>query len=237
MGYGYGIGYGIDIYYLLLVVPAFLLALWAQIKVKGTYKKMSAVRNSRGLTGAQAASRVLYEHGVTNVRIERVSGTLTDHYDPRANVIRLSDGVFDSTSVAAVGIACHEAGHAVQYAKNYAPIRMRNAILPVCNVGSKIGIPLAIIGLVIGSMVGRWLFWAGIILYGLVALFQLVTLPVEFNASRRALQTIDDTGMLAGEEYKGARKVLTAAALTYVAALAVSLANLLRLILRNSRRR
>lgn len=237
MGYGYGIGYGIDIYYLLLVVPAFLLALWAQIKVKGTYKKMSAVRNSRGLTGAQAASRVLYEHGVTNVRIERVSGTLTDHYDPRANVIRLSDGVFDSTSVAAVGIACHEAGHAVQYAKNYAPIRMRNAILPVCNVGSKIGIPLAIIGLVIGSMVGRWLFWAGILLYGLVALFQLVTLPVEFNASRRALQTIDDTGMLAGEEYKDARKVLTAAALTYVAALAVSLANLLRLILRNSRRR
>jgi Zn-dependent membrane protease YugP len=234
---GYGIGYGIDIYYLLLVVPAFLLALWAQIKVKGTYKKMSAVRNSRGLTGAQAASRVLYEHGVTNVRIERVSGTLTDHYDPRANVIRLSDGVFDSTSVAAVGIACHEAGHAVQYAKNYAPIRMRNAILPVCNVGSKIGLPLAIIGLVIGSMVGRWLFWAGILLYGLVALFQLVTLPVEFNASRRALQTIDDTGMLAGDEYRGARKVLTAAALTYVAALAVSLANLLRLILRNTRRR
>ena len=234
---GYTIGYGIDIYYVLLVVPAFLLALWAQIKVKGTYKKMSAVRNSRGLTGAQAASRVLYEHGVTNVRIEHVSGTLTDHYDPRSNVIRLSDGVFDSTSVAAVGIACHEAGHAVHYAKNYAPIRVRNAILPVCNVGSKIGLPLAIIGLVIGSMVGRWLFWAGILLYGLVALFQLVTLPVEFNASHRALQTIDDTGMLAGEEYTGARKVLTAAALTYVAALAVSLANLLRLILRNTRRR
>ena len=230
-------GFGIDIYYVLLVVPAFLLALWAQIKVKGTYKKMSAVRNSRGLTGAQAASRVLYEHGVTNVQIERVSGTLTDHYDPRSNVIRLSDGVFDSTSVAAVGIACHEAGHAVQYAKGYAPIRVRNAILPVCNVGSKIGLPLAIIGLVIGSMVGRWLFWAGILLYGLVALFQLVTLPVEFNASRRALQTIDDTGMLAGDEYRGARKVLTAAALTYVAALAVSLANLLRLILRNTRRR
>ena len=234
---GYGIGNGIDIYYLLLVVPAFLLALWAQIKVKGTYRKMSEVRNSRGLTGAQAASRVLYQHGVTNVQIERVSGTLTDHYDPRSNVIRLSEGVFDSTSVAAVGIASHEAGHAVQYAKGYAPIRVRNAILPVCNVGSKIGLPLAIIGLVIGSMVGRWLFWAGILLYGLVALFQLVTLPVEFNASRRALQTIDDTGMLAGEEYKGARKVLTAAALTYVAALAVSLANLLRLILRNTRRR
>lgn len=234
---GNGIGYGIDIYYLLLVVPAFVLALWAQIKVKGTYKKMSAVRNARGLTGAQAASRVLYENGVTNVRIEHVSGTLTDHYDPRSNVIRLSDGVFDSASVAAVGIACHEAGHAVQYAKNYAPIRVRNAILPVCNVGSKIGLPMAIIGLVIGTMVGRWLFWAGILLYGLVALFQLVTLPVEFNASGRALRTIEDTGMLAGDEYKGARKVLTAAALTYVAALAVSLANLLRLILRNTRRR
>ncbi len=234
---GYSFGYGIDIYYLLLVVPAFVLALWAQIKVKGTYKKMSAVRNARGLTGAQAASRVLYEHGVTNVRIEHVSGTLTDHFDPRANVIRLSDGVFDSTSVAAVGIACHEAGHAVQYAKDYAPIRVRNAILPVCNVGSRIGLPMAVIGLVIGSMVGRWLFWAGILLYALVALFQLVTLPVEFNASRRALQTIDDTGMLAGDEYKGARKVLTAAALTYVAALAVSLANLLRLILRSNRRR
>ena len=242
---GYTIG-GIDIYYLLLVVPAFLLALWAQIKVKGTYKKMSAVPNSRGLTGAQAASRVLYEHGVTNVQIEHVSGTLTDHYDPRANVIRLSDGVFDSTSVAAVGIACHEAGHAVQYAKNYTPIRVRNAILPVCNIGSKIGLPLAIIGLLLigrvsdgygfGSMIGSWLFWAGILLYGLVALFQFVTLPVEFNASRRALQTIESTGMLAGDEYKGARKVLTAAALTYVAALAVSLANLLRLILRNTRR-
>ncbi|MBQ7540890.1 MAG: zinc metallopeptidase [Clostridia bacterium] len=230
-------GYGIDIYYIVLVIPAFLLALWAQIKVKGTYRKMSAVRNSRGLTGAQAASRVLYEHGITNVRIERTAGTLTDHFDPRDNVIRLSEGVFDSTSVAAVGIACHEAGHAVQHAKDYAPIRVRNAILPVCNIGSKIGLPLAIVGLMIGSMLGNWLFWAGIMLYALVALFQLVTLPVEFNASHRALQAIDDTGMLAGEEYKGARKVLTAAALTYVAALAVSLANLLRLILRSTRRR
>ena len=237
MDMGYGFGYGIDIYYLLLVLPAFLLALWAQVKVKSTYKKMSAVRNARGLTGAQAASRVLYEHGVTNVRIERVSGTLTDHYDPRANVIRLSDGVFDSSSVAAVGIACHEAGHAVQYAKHYAPIRVRNAILPVCNVGSRIGIPLAVVGLLIGNMLGNWLFWAGILLYALVALFQLVTLPVEFNASHRAMQTIDITGMLAGDEYRGARKVLTAAALTYVAALAVSLANLLRLLLRSSRRR
>lgn len=231
-------GYGIDIYYVLLVVPAFLLAMWAQIKVKSTYKKMSAVRNSRGLTGAQAASRVLYESGITNVRIEHVGGTLTDHYDPRDNVIRLSDGVYDSASVAAVGIACHEAGHAVQYAKGYAPIRLRNAILPACNIGSRIGLPLAILGLVIWRTgIGAYLFWVGIFLYALVALFQLVTLPVEFDASRRALKAIDGSGMLAGDEYQGARKVLTAAALTYVAALAVSLANLLRLILSVSNRK
>lgn len=242
----YNFMYG-DIWYFVLVLPAFLLALWAQVKVKNTYKKMSAVRNARGLTGAEAALRVLYENGVTDVRIERISGTLTDHYDPRSNIIRLSDGVYDSASVAAVGIACHEAGHAVQYAKSYKPIRVRNAILPVCNIGSKIGLPLAILGLFMlfrvsdgsgfGAMIATWLFWAGILLYGLVALFQLVTLPVEFNASRRAMQTIESTGMLAGDELRGARKVLTAAALTYVAALAVSLANLLRLILRASRKR
>ena len=231
-------GYGMDIWYVLLVVPAFLLALWAQIKVKGTYKKYSAVRNARGLTGAQAASRVLYEHGVNNVRIEHVSGTLTDHFDPRDNVIRLSDGVYDSTSVAAVGIACHEAGHAVQYAQSYAPIRVRNAILPACNIGSRIGLPLAVLGLFIWRTgFGEYLFWIGIFLYALVALFQLVTLPVEFNASRRALQAIEGSGMLVGDEYRGARKVLTAAALTYVAALAVSLANLLRLILSVSNRK
>ena len=234
---GYINGYGIDIYYILLVIPAFILSLWAQIRVKGTYKKMSAVRNSRNLTGAQAAARVLYEHGITDVTIEHVGGELTDHFDPRTNVIRLSDGVFDSTSVAAVGIACHEAGHAVQYAKGYAPIRIRNSILPVCNIGSRFGIPLAILGLFIWGTVGRYLFWAGILLYSLVALFQLVTLPVEFDASHRALAAIDSTGMLSGDEYKGAKKVLTAAALTYVAALAVSLANLLRLILRNMNRR
>ncbi|MBQ7546426.1 MAG: zinc metallopeptidase [Clostridia bacterium] len=233
---GIQFGYGIDIWYILLVVPAFILALAAQVKVKGTYKKMSQVRNSRGLTGAQAAARVLFEHGVTDVRIERVAGTLTDHFDPRDKVIRLSEGVFDNPSVAAVGIACHEAGHAVQYAKSYAPIRVRNAILPVCNIGSRFGIPLAVIGLIIGSVIGSYLFWAGILLYSLVALFQLVTLPVEFDASHRALRAIDSTGMLAGDEYKGARKVLSAAAMTYVAALAVSLANLLRLILRSRRR-
>lgn len=226
--------YGVDIYYFLLVVPAFLLALGAQIMVKTTYSKMSRMRNSRNLTGAQAAARVLYEHGITNVRVERVAGTLSDHYDPRTNVIRLSEGVFDSTSVAAVGIACHEAGHAVQHAQNYLPIKIRNAIIPVCNIGSAIGLPLAFLGLFMNF---SFLFWLGILLYGLVALFQFVTLPVEFNASRRALRAIEGTGMLAGEEYKNARKVLTAAAMTYVAALAVSIANLLRLILRANNRR
>lgn len=226
--------YGVDIYYFLLVVPAFLLALGAQIMVKSTYSKMSRIRNSRNLTGAQAAARVLYEHGITNVRIERVAGTLSDHYDPRSNVIRLSEGVYDSASVAAVGVACHEAGHAVQHAQNYVPIKIRNAIIPVCNIGSTIGLPLAFIGLILDF---GFLFWLGILLYGLVALFQFVTLPVEFNASRRALQAIESTGMLSGDEYKNARKVLTAAAMTYVAALAVSIANLLRLILRANNRR
>lgn len=226
--------YGVDIYYFLLVVPAFLLALGAQIMVKSTYSKMSRIRNSRNLTGAQAAARVLYEHGITNVRIERVAGTLSDHYDPRSNVIRLSEGVYDSASVAAVGVACHEAGHAVQHAQNYAPIKIRNAIIPVCNIGSTIGLPLAFIGLILDF---GFLFWLGILLYGLVALFQFVTLPVEFNASRRALQAIESTSMLSGDEYKNARKVLTAAAMTYVAALAVSIANLLRLILRANNRR
>ncbi|MDD6062473.1 MAG: zinc metallopeptidase, partial [Oscillospiraceae bacterium] len=202
--------------------------------VKSTYSKMSRIRNSRNLTGAQAAARVLYEHGITNVRIERVAGTLSDHYDPRSNVIRLSEGVYDSASVAAVGVACHEAGHAVQHAQNYAPIKIRNAIIPVCNIGSTIGLPLAFIGLILDF---GFLFWLGILLYGLVALFQFVTLPVEFNASRRALQAIESTGMLSGDEYKNARKVLTAAAMTYVAALAVSIANLLRLILRANNRR
>lgn len=229
-GFYYG---GVDIYYLILVVPAFLVALWAQFKVKGTYRKMSAVMNSRGITGSQAAARVLYNYGVTNVRIERVAGELSDHYDPRTNVIRLSEGVHDSHSVAAVGIACHEAGHAVQHAQNYSPIKVRNAILPVTNIGSAIGLPLAIIGLFMNFGV---LFYVGLILYSLVALFQLITLPVEFNASRRALNVIDETGMLQADEYKGAKKVLTAAALTYVAALAVSIANLLRLLLVRNRR-
>ncbi|MCL2508677.1 MAG: zinc metallopeptidase [Oscillospiraceae bacterium] len=225
-------GYGLDIYYLLLVLPAFALAMWAQIHVKRTYKKMDAVLNSRGLTGEQAAMRVLYHYGINNVRIERAAGRLTDHYDPRSNVIRLSGAVFSGTSVAAVGIACHEAGHAAQHAQSYAPVKVRNSILPVSNIGSMMGIPLAIAGLFMGF---GMLFYIGIALFLFAIVFQLVTLPVEFNASKRALAVIDETGMLQGGEYDGAKKVLSAAAWTYVAALAVSIANLLRLLLLSNR--
>ena len=230
MGYYYG---GIDLYYLLLVIPAFLFALGAQVMVKSSYARMSKMRNSRGITGEQAAARVLYHYGITNVRIEQVAGNLTDHYDPRSNVIRLSQGVYGSTSVAAVGIACHEAGHAVQHAQSYKPITVRNAILPACNIGSTIGLPLAVIGLFMNFEI---LFMLGILLYALVALFQLVTLPVELNASKRALEVIDETKLLQDDEYKGAKRVLRAAAWTYVAALAVSIANLIRLLLLRNRR-
>lgn len=225
-----------DYYYFILVIPAMLVSLWAQVRVKGTYAKMSKQPNTRGLTGAQAAQRVLSYYGITDVRIEQVAGTLTDHYDPRDNVIRLSQGVYNASSIAAVGIACHEAGHAAQHAESYKPIAVRNAILPVANIGSASGIWIAVIGLMLNWTI---LVQIGIILYAFVALFQLVTLPVEFNASSRALKVIDETQMLQGEEYKGARKVLSAAAMTYVAALLVSIMSLLRLILRarsNSRR-
>ena len=221
-----------DYYYFILVVPAMLISLWAQIRVKSTYSKMSKMPNGRGLTGAQAAQRVLSYYGITDVRIEQVQGTLTDHYDPRDNVIRLSPGVYHASTVAAVGIACHEAGHAAQHAENYKPIAVRNAILPVANIGSSSGLWLAVIGLIFNWTI---LVEIGIFLYAFVALFQLVTLPVEFNASSRALKVIDETQMLDGEEYKGARKVLSAAAMTYVAALLVSIMSLLRLILRAQR--
>ena len=218
-----------DYYYFIFVVPAMLISLWAQLRVKSTYSKMSKLPNTRGLTGAQAAQRVLSYYGITDVRIEQVAGTLTDHYDPRDNVIRLSQGVYNASTIAAVGIACHEAGHAAQHAESYKPIAVRNAILPVANIGSASGIWLAVIGLMLNLTI---LVQIGIILYAFVALFQLVTLPVEFNASSRALKVIDETQMLQGEEYRGARKVLSAAAMTYVAALLVSIMSLLRLILR-----
>lgn len=176
---------------------------------------------------------MLSANGVSGVRFERVSGNLTDHYDPRSNVIRLSDDVFGSTSIAAIGVACHEAGHAVQYAKGYAPIKLRAAIIPVTNFGSRLAMPLILLGLLFsaGSYFGDTMVYLGIACFGLSVLFQLVTLPVEFNASRRALQAIESNELLTEEEYRGARKTLTAAAMTYVAATAVALAQLLRLLM------
>ena len=186
----------------------------------------------RRITGAQAAQRVLSANGVSGVKIERVSGNLTDHYDPKSNIIRLSDKVYDSTSVAAIGVACHEAGHAVQYAQHYAPIKLRAAIIPITNIGSKLAMPLILLGLLFsfGETVSYGFVYAGIACFGLSLVFQLITLPVEFNASRRAMQAIQYGELLTAEEQSGARKTLTAAAMTYVAATAVALVQLIRLL-------
>ncbi|MEE1321334.1 MAG: zinc metallopeptidase [Acutalibacteraceae bacterium] len=224
-----------DYYYLILVVPAIIISLIAQANVKSTYKKMSAVRNKRNMTGAQAAYRVLSACGLADtIKIYGISGNLTDHYDPKANVIRLSEGVYNGTSIASIGIACHEAGHAIQHAHGYAPIKIRNIILPVANFGSSAGVIIAILGYFLGY---QPIVNIGIILFSAVVVFQLVTLPVEFNASNRAMKLITDNGLLYEDEMPKARKVLTAAALTYVASLLVSIMSLLRLILRTNRRR
>ena len=219
--------------YVVLVLPCVIFAMWASSSVNPTFNKYSKQYSSRGITGAQAAERVLRANGVTGVRIERVAGNLTDHYDPKTNVIRLSDNVYASTSTAAIGVACHEAGHAVQYAQNYGPIKLRAAIIPVTNIGSKLAMPLILIGLLLSflGMVSFVFVYLGIACFGLSLVFQLVTLPVEYNASRRAMQTIESSEILTAEEQKGAKKTLSAAALTYVAATAVSLAQLLRLLL------
>lgn len=223
-----------DYYYIILVIPAMLLAVWAQFKVKSTYNKFSKVSNTKGITGAYAAQAVLTHYGINDVRIEQVSGKLTDHYDPKAKVIRLSEGVYGSSSIAAVGIACHEAGHAAQHAQDYAPIKIRNSLVPVCNIGSSLGIPLALLGYFLGF---EPLITVGLLLYAVIALFHVVTLPVELNASRRAMNVIDDTGLLQDDEQSGAKKVLTSAAMTYVASMLVAIANLLRLVLRFNNRR
>lgn len=235
--------YGLDWTYVVLVLPCVILSLWASANVNGTFRKYSNQFSSRGITGADAASRVLAANGVRGVRIEMISGNLTDHYDPSGNVIRLSESVFNSTSTAAIGVACHEAGHAVQYAENYAPIKLRSAIIPLTNFGSRLAMPLIILGLLLSSM-GRasyFFVYLGIACFGLSLVFQLVTLPVEFDASRRALVSIEQTGILTDEERRGAKKTLTAAALTYVAATATALAQLLRLLIlfggRDNRRR
>ena len=230
----HGYYYGFDTTYLLLVVPALLIALIAQIQVKSAFSRYARVRCTSGLTGAQAAQRILQANGITDVRIEHISGKLTDHFDPQAKVIRLSDEVYGVASIAAVGVAAHEAGHAVQYATDYAPIRIRAAIIPATRIGSNLSWPLLIAGLIFNWSV---LVWAGILLFGLVTVFQLVTLPVEFNASRRALAAIESRNLLTDDELRGARSVLRAAAMTYVAALLVSCAQLLRLILLYGNRR
>ncbi|MBR4863877.1 MAG: zinc metallopeptidase [Oscillospiraceae bacterium] len=225
--------YGFDWTYVILVLPCIILSLLASASVKNTFNKYSRQFSSRNITGAEAAQRVLQANGVTGVRIERVSGSLTDHYDPTTNVIRLSDSVYGSTSTAAIGVACHEAGHAVQYAKNYAPIKLRAAIIPITNIGSKLAMPLILLGLILEyfSNLSFTFVYLGIACFGLSLVFQLVTLPVEFNASRRAMNAIESCELLTDSEQRGARKTLTAAAMTYVAATATALAQLLRLIL------
>ena len=225
--------------YIVLVLPCVLFSLIASNSVNSTFKKYSQQYSRRGITGAQAAERVLRANGVHGVQITRVSGSLTDHFDPKSNVIRLSDSVFGSTSTAAIGVACHEAGHAVQYAQSYAPIKLRAAIIPVTNLGSKLAMPLILIGLLLSAFesVSYGFVYLGIACFGLSLVFQLITLPVEFNASRRAIRAIEDSEILTAEEQKGAKKTLTAAAMTYVAATAVALAQLLRLLVLFGRRR
>ena len=223
----FGYYYGIDWTYIVFVVPCILLALWAQHNVNATFTKYSSVYSRRHISGAQAADMVLRQNGIHNVRIEEISGRLTDHFEPGANVIRLSSSVYHSTSVASIGVACHEAGHAVQYAKGYAPMKLRAAIIPLTNAGSALSFPLLLAGLILNF---QGLVLSGIALFGLSTVFQLVTLPVEINASRRALPATEAGGLLYDDEYPLAKKTLTAAALTYVAALAVSLGQLLRLL-------
>lgn len=219
----------------ILVIFAFALSLFASFGVKATFSKYSKVNAHNGLTGSGAARRILDMNGLHHVRIEHISGDLTDHFDPKANVIRLSDAVHDSDSVAAIGVAAHEAGHAVQYATNYAPIKVRNSIVPIVNISTTLSMPLFILGLILEA---SGLALLGIILFSASLLFQLITLPVEFNASRRAIKILDSGNLLYDDEVKGAKKVLSAAAMTYVAAAAASALQVLRLLLIfNGRRR
>ena len=225
--------------YVVFVLPMVILSLIAQVKVKSTYTKYSRILSRRGLTAEQAARMILDRNGLRTVPVGRISGDLTDHFDPRTNSISLSDSVYGSTSVAAIGVAAHESGHAVQYAEGYAPLKFRNAIVPVTQFGAKLSTPLVILGLILSIYP---LAYAGIILFGAVVVFQLVTLPTEFNASRRALAVLEEGNYLDGEELRGAKKVLSAAAMTSVAALFMSLMSLLRLIVivsgsKNSRNR
>lgn len=228
-----GYFYGIDISYIIFVIPALILAMYAQSSVNSTFRKYSTYGNRRGLTACDVARQILDMNGLNYVRIERINGNLTDHYDPKAMVIRLSDSTYDSTSVAALGVAAHEVGHAVQHSTSYTPLKIRNGIFPLVQISSYAAWPLAILGIILGY---SGLANFGILLFGLTVAFQLITLPVEFNASQRALQTLRDNMILVDDEINGAAKVLRAAALTYVASAAVVIGNLLRLLFLNSRR-
>lgn len=220
----------------IIILPALILSLWAQANVNSTFARFSRVSNRRGMTGYDAARRILDMNGLQNVAIEHIAGNLTDHYDPRSNTVRLSDSVYGSSSVAAIGVAAHEVGHAVQHAVGYTPIKVRNAIVPVVNLCSQLAMPLFILGLIFSSSLFM-LTDVGIILFSAAVLFHIVTLPVEINASRRALSTLESSYMLEGEEISGAKKVLSAAAMTYVASAAMALLQLLRLIAIRDRRR
>lgn len=226
----YGFGYYFDPTYILVIIGA-VICLAASAKVKSTFNKYNRVRSMSGMTGAQAAERILRAAGIYDVSVQHVSGDLTDHYDPRSKVLRLSDSTYGSSSVAAVGVAAHECGHAIQHQKSYAPLTIRGAIVPVANFGSAAAWPLIIVGMFISSHTGALLINIGIICFSLAVLFQLVTLPVEFDASRRAVHILGDTGILDSQELKYTRKVLGAAALTYVAGAAAAILQLLRLLI------
>ena len=225
--------------YIVLVLPAMIFAMWASSRVNKTFEKYQSQHSINNITGAQAARRILDSNGLQNVPIDLITGNLTDNYDPTANVVRLSQSVYNNTSTAAIGIACHEVGHALQYATSYPPVRLRMAIIPVTRIGSRLSVPLIIIGILLGSLSSFFtvLAYVGIVFFALSTFFQLITLPVELNASRRALQQIQANGLLYDNELQGAKDVLNAAALTYVAALAVSLTQLIRFLMIIGRRR
>lgn len=230
MGYGYGLGYGYFDPTIILVLIGVVISLWAQGRVTSTFSQYSKVRSRTGMTGAEAAKRLLHAQGIYDVTVRQVSGNLTDHFDPRTKTVNLSQSVYNATSVAAIGVAAHECGHAMQYDEGYAPLRFRSALVPAANFGSKISWPMILLGVMFGGL-GSPLVQIGILMFTLAVLFQLVTLPVEFNASRRAVKLLDSQGILVGEEVSGTKKVLSAAALTYVAAAATSILQLLRLII------
>jgi Zn-dependent membrane protease YugP len=236
----FGFGYGFDSS-IIVLIPAIIFTIWAQAKVNGTFRRYSGIRNSRGITGAQAARVVLDSNGLQNVEIRHISGNLTDHYNPANRTLNLSDSVCNSDSIAAVGVACHEAGHAIQHARHYVPLVIRNSIVPVVNIASGLSWILIIAGIVLtagyqsaggsGTGLGNFLFNIGVIAFVAVVFFHLITLPVEFNASSRAIKLIREYQLVDGDEINGAKRVLRAAAMTYVAALASAVASLIRILL------